>query len=230
MTSDEEAVLKEADDIIKSALEARSEAQSQEHIRAMPHLYKMAQQLILQSPNPDSPVHLLIIKEAGEDADLSELQNPLGIDQSDGGARAAEFSLVHSWESYEDACDHLRNPIASLLYNEARKKSGGQALFLVTKEKLCANYVGHKLTVSRHTIGDDLMTWHTSVARDNDPDGFFDKCQATQDEKVLVTSLIAMGESAALMEQDNPKVYGVMLKRVKETLEDIRDDDDFLGD
>jgi hypothetical protein len=39
-----------------------------------------------------------------------------------------------------------------------------------------------------------------------------------------------MGEQARLMEQDNPTVYQVMLKRIKQQMEDIRDDDDFLGD
>jgi hypothetical protein len=230
MTEEEKAVLAEAEQVIKDALEQRSKAQSDEHVRAMPHLYKMAQQLIAQCPKPDSPIHLFILRESENEVDPDSLINPLGIDRQDGGAITAEFSHAYSWDNFQEAADHLRNPIASILFNEARKALGGQALFLVTKDKLCANYTAHKLTLSRAVMGDEMMTWHTSTVRDSDPKAFFEKCQATSDEALLVTSLIAMGEQARLMEQDNPTVYQVMLKRIKQQMEDIRDDDDFLGD
>lgn len=221
--TNEEQVIKEAEDILQSLRDKIDQEQSAEHMRAMPHFRKMAQQLIAQAGKAHCSTHLFFIK--GDDAiDPDTLPNPLEVEGDD--RMGAEFTLTHSFPSYETATHLMTRPEASVSINEARKKNAF-ALFVMTRDNLLVCYAGRKLTVSRAGIGDDLTTHHVDIASgDIEPDEFMAQCQLTDTEGRLVKSLLMLAEAGRLMEKETPAIYEVMAKRIRNISGDGEDSDE----
>jgi len=230
MNSDEEAVLNEVQQVVDNAARKARKAQSVEQVAAMPHLYRMAQDLIRKEGSYEPlGVHLLAIREAEGDNDLSKIENPLGV--SPDSAMAAEFVLTHTFANVSDALDGLRSVVASILFWEASKKRP-TSLLLVTHDNLLVNYFGRKLTVSRATIGDDMVTNHVDITDDDtEPNEFFDRCSLNDSERMLVTSLMGLVETARLIERESPASYKLQCKRVEDAMRAKRlSDEEEQGD
>jgi len=91
---------------------------------------------------------------------------------------------------------------------------------LVTRDNLCVNYYGHKLTVGRATIGDDMVINHVDIGKSEaDPKDFFGLCGLNEAESELVVSLMALAEGAKLLEQDHPAVYALQRDRILSAME-----------
>jgi len=218
--TDDEQVINEAEAILQQAKDAMRQAQSAEHIAAMPFLMKEAKRLIAKTGKSHRAVHMLLILDE-PDGDASTAANPLGIEGSE--RTVASFKHVHSWNTETDAIKMIMTPESLVIHREASKKRKF-ATFIASRTNLYAYYVGGKLTIGRLDAGDEATTHHVDIGDTPlEPDEFFAQCDLVPIERELINGLMAFMEGGRLMEQETPALYGVLAKRAHERKQ--QDDD-----
>lgn len=222
--TNEEHIINEAEAILGEAKEAMSKAQSAEHIAFMPHLTRMARELVAQSGKAHRAVHMLMILD-DEEADASMAANPLNIQGNPDDRMVAQLRLFHSWNTEADAIKTIQSPESLVLSYEAAKVRKF-AIFLTSRSGMSAYFINGKLTVGRLVLGDEVTVHHVDITRDDTtPERFFEQCALAPIECELVTALMAFMEGGRLMERETPALYRVLAKRVHERRERLGEDD-----
>jgi hypothetical protein len=227
--TDEEAVISEAEAAVREAVQRMSAEQSREQMASVPFLRQMARTIISQrDASADDDSYIFVIQsDPDKDINGPEVSNPLGLDTNSATNIASELRLLGSFSNAKEAVALMTNPIASICLHEAHKLSPN-ALFAYFPKGLSIIYAGGKVTFSRHIAGDEYITNHTSIAEDDNPEAFFAKCEATEAEQEFVGALIALKESAGLLERQTPSAYKVAVDRLRKAsgADDEGDSDD----
>lgn len=226
--TDEEAVISEAEAAVREAVERMSAEQSREQMASVPFLRQMARTIINErDASADDDSYIFVIQsDDSKDTSDPDVSNPLGLDTSVPTNIASELRLLGGFSNVSEAVTLMTNPIASICLHEAHKLSPN-ALFAYFPKGLSIIYAGGKVTFSRHIAGDEYITNHTSIVED-EPEAFFAKCEATEEEQRFVGALIALKESAGMLEKQTPTAYKVAVDRLRKAsgADDEGDSDD----
>lgn len=217
--TDEEAVINEAEEVLKEAVEQKHMAQIKEHQAMMPHLVTYARDVIAQTGKDPNGVHLFVIQQASE-RDSDRCHNPLNMSLDD--STTGEFVPWFTFPDIEIATHNMASPTSAILWNEVRKQrsssGNGIAVYVRVSDKVQVLYCAGKLTVTKVVANGDPMT-KTARISNSDPHEFYDSLGLSLNEKALCASLLSMAEMGRFMESDMPDTYRLILKRTTDELE-----------
>lgn len=217
--TDEEAVINEAEEVLKESMEKRHLEQIKEHQAMMPHLSVYARDVIAQRGDDPNGVHLFVIQQ-GNESDKANAHNPLNMASDE-----STVGELHPWFTFPDiltATDNMASPTSAILWNEVRKQrsssGNGIAMYVKVSDKVQVLYCAGKLTVTQVLANGDPMT-KTARLVGTDPHEFFETLSLSKAEKALCGSLISMAEMGRFIENEHPETYKLMLKRTTDELE-----------
>ena len=220
--TDEEAVIKAAEETLQEAIEQSRKNQIKEHQQMMPYMVQYASELVAQSDDDPNDIHLFVITQT-EDGDYDKAHNPLSMPSDPNESMVGDFTKWYSFGDLQEAIDSMGTPTSAILFNELRKQNTkpgtGMAVYAKVSDKFQMLYISGLLTVTRIQPNGDPMT-KTARVDDDDPHNFFESLTGvTKDEKMLCGAVMAMCEMGGIMERQQPETYSLMLRRVRQELE-----------
>lgn len=223
MTNDD-AILNEAEEVIKEAVERNHLSQIKEHQLMMPHLVGYANDLIAQRDTDPNGVHLFVIQES--EKDMGQAANPLNMPFE--SSTTGDFVPWFTFPDIDEAHSSMSMPTSAILWNEVRKerskpeKGSGIAIYMKVNARVQVLYCAGKLTITTVAGNGDPMT-KTARISETDPHEFFDSLNLAKSEKALCGSLLTMCEMGRIMERNMPDTYKLLLKR---TIDEVGGDDE----
>lgn len=218
--TNEESVIKQAEDILQEAIEQRQNAQIKEHQQMMPYLSNYATEIIAQKGDDAAGIHLFVIQEAKQ-GDKDKADNPLGLTSND--TSVGDFSPWYTFTDTADAIACLSQPTSAILFNELDKQRtnplNSKAVYLKVNDKLQMLYCAGNLTVYKMAPNGEPMT-KTARIRHEEPEEFFDIINLNTEHKQLCGAIVTMCEAGKLMEKQMPDTYNLMLKRIEKEFGD----------
>ncbi len=220
--TDEEAVIKAAEETLQEAIEQSRKNQIKEHQQMMPYMAQYASELVAQSDDDPNGVHLFVINE-NIDGDFDKAHNPLSMPSDPNESMVGDFTKWYSFGDLKEAIGAMGTSTSAILFNELRKQNvkpgTGMALYAKVSDKFQILYISGLLTITHIQPNGDPMT-KTANVHEHDPYEFFESLGTiTKDEKMVCGALMAMCEMGGIMEKQQPETYKLMLNRVRQELE-----------